>query len=154
MWVFSVSDDAYLKMFSLEEMQILRNINVSNASLSCCFPLPDNKTVLLGSKDHNLCSYSIEYGRISDYLNIHRDAISCMDWRSGLLATGSWDSSVKLWECSRANGYKVSLSRGDLLAELEHSNQVTALHICPDNSQLVTGNKNYFLFEIYICTEH
>ena len=58
------------------------------------------------SQDNNLCAYSIEYGRTSDYLEAHSDAISCMDWRSGVLATGSWDSTVKLWQCSEVNGYR------------------------------------------------
>ena len=61
-----------------------------------------------------------------------------MDWRHGLLATGSWDSTVKLWHCSKANGYKVRLS-SDQIAELEHTSQVSCLHLCPDNSQIVTG---------------
>ena len=60
----------------------------------------------LSLQDNNLCAYSIEYGRTSDYLEAHSDAISCMDWRSGVLATGSWDSTVKLWQCSEVNGYR------------------------------------------------
>ena len=62
--------------------------------------------IFLCLQDNNLCAYSIEYGRTSDYLEAHSDAISCMDWRSGVLATGSWDSTVKLWQCSEVNGYR------------------------------------------------
>lgn len=69
------------------------------------------------------------------------DAVSCMDWRSGLLATGSWDSTVKLWQCSEVNGYKVRLEK-DLVATLEHSSQVTCINLCSDNSQLVSGTRD------------
>ena len=96
-----------MQMYSLEEMHVMRSISVADGmTLSACLPLPNNKTVLLGSKDNNLCAYSIEYGRTSDYLEAHSDAISCMDWRSGVLATGSWDSTVKLWQGSEVNGYR------------------------------------------------
>jgi factor associated with neutral sphingomyelinase activation len=72
LWIFSASHDSILKMYSLEEMQVMRSISVANMTLSACVPLPNNKTVLLGSKDNNLCAYSIEYGRTSDYLEVHR----------------------------------------------------------------------------------
>ena len=57
LWIFSVSHDSVLKMYSLEEMQTMRSVNVKDQALSCCYPLPNNKTVLLGSKDNNLCTY-------------------------------------------------------------------------------------------------
>ena len=38
-------------MYSLEEMHVVRSISVANGmTLSACLPLPNNKTVLLGSK--------------------------------------------------------------------------------------------------------
>ena len=38
-------------MYSLEEMHIVRSITVADGmTLSACLPLPNNKTVLLGSK--------------------------------------------------------------------------------------------------------
>jgi WD40 repeat protein len=85
---------------------------------------------------------------VSDFLNYNetilrdtqnpRDAISCMDWRKDILVTGSWDSTVKVWHCSEANGFKVRLS-SDLIAEMEHNSQVTCLSLCPKVTQLVTG---------------
>jgi factor associated with neutral sphingomyelinase activation len=64
-----------------------------------------------------------------------------MDWRGEVLATGSWDSTVKIWHCSEANGYKVRLDK-DLMAELESTSQVTCLNLSPDNSRLVTGTRD------------
>ena len=41
----------------------------------------------------------------------------------GILATGSWDASVKVWQCNDMNAYQVNLEH-DLLSQLEHENQV------------------------------
>ncbi len=63
--------------------------------------MPNNQTVLVGSWDNSICAYSIEYGRTYQYSEAHRDAVSCMDWNKGILATGSWDATVKVrtqWE--------------------------------------------------------
>ena len=73
LWVFSASHDDVLKLYSMEEMRITRSIQIPNmTSLSCLFPLPDNKTILLGSKNNSVATYSIECGRTSDYLAVHR----------------------------------------------------------------------------------
>ena len=68
--------------------------------------MPNNKTVLVSSWNHSICAYSIEYGRTSHVDEAHRDAISCMDWNRGILATGSWDATVKvLWNCPPKNTF-------------------------------------------------
>ena len=81
-------------------------------------------------------------------METHKDAVSCMDWHTGVLATGSWDSGVKLWHCNEVNGYNVRPdSDSDLIAELKHSSPVTCLHISPDKSQLVSGKAlDFFLW--------
>ena len=79
---------------------------------------------------------------------VSSDAISCMDWNADLLATGSWDTTAKVWKCGEINGFKVRLAK-DLFAVLEHSSHVTCINLCPDNSQLVTGivNTNFLTFQ-------
>lgn len=143
LWVFSSSHDNILKMYSLEEMQLLRSVPIAgpDIKLSCCIPLSNNKTVLLGSWDQSICAYSIEYGRVHQFNGAHRDAISCMDWRSGILATGSWDATVKIWQCNQINGFQVNIER-DFLAQLDHNSQVTSLNLCPAKTQLVSGTRD------------
>lgn len=96
LWVFSSSHDSKLLMYSIEEMQPMRSVTMGKLNISCCYPMPNNKTVLVSSWNHSICAYSIEYGRTSHVDEAHRDAISCMDWNRGILATGSWDATVKV----------------------------------------------------------
>ena len=171
LWIFSASHDNILKMYSLEEMSLLRNVSIgtvtnsssskgddtaltaqkiennkfppSAISITCCFPLPNNKTILIGSRDHSICVYSIEYGRTYEFNNAHRDVISCIDWQNGLLATGSWDGCVKVWHCTEVNGYVVNADADYFVAVLDHTSQVSAVALCPNNSrQLVAGTRD------------
>lgn len=51
-----------------------------------------------------------------------RSAITCLDWHSGLLATGSLDSTVKLWHCNEFNCHRPA--EKDHMATLKHQSQV------------------------------
>lgn len=58
------------------------------------------------------------------------------------MATGSWDATVKIWQCNEIhNGHLDNLEQ-DLLAQLEHESQVSAVNICTDNTQLVSGTRD------------
>jgi len=138
LWVFSASHDDVIRMYSLDEMRVVRSIQVPGAVITCLLPLPDNRTVLLGSNE-GLASHSIEYGRTSSVAAVHRDAVSCLDWRPGLLATGSADGTVCLWQCGAANGHSPTAS--DALARLEHSSPVSCLALSPDKTSVVAGTR-------------
>ena len=56
------------------------------------------------------------------YLVLHFIDLSSIPLK-GILATGSWDASVKVWQCNDINAYQVNLEH-DLLSQLEHENQV------------------------------
>ena len=61
LWIFSASHDNVLKMYSLEEMSNVRTVSIGTRNISCCLPLPNNQTVLLGSWDHSICAYSVSF---------------------------------------------------------------------------------------------
>ena len=70
LWVFSSSHDSKLRMYSMEEMQLMRSVPLGNQediNISCCAPMPNNKTVLVGSWKNSICAYSIEYARTYQY---------------------------------------------------------------------------------------
>ena len=48
----------------------------------------------------------------------------------------------QVWRCNEINNGHLDNLEGDLLAQLEHENQVSALALCPDNSQLVSGTRD------------
>lgn len=74
LWVFSSSHDNFLKLYSLEEMTLMHSVQITSPhiKLSSCIPMPNNKTVILGSSDNSICSYSIEYGSVHHFQGAHR----------------------------------------------------------------------------------
>lgn len=136
--VFSVSQDTQLKMFSLHDKQQARSINLSSMALSSCAIMPDSKTIVVGSWDNNIYIYSVEYGRVTDTVRGHDDAISCLCWNDGILVTASWDSTVKVWRfVPECNGKKASSP--ELLTELDHDTEVNSVDLHPTNTLVVTG---------------
>jgi len=138
---FSVSQDSFLKMYSLEEQRQLRSVNMSLMALSSCEVLEDNKTIVVGSWDNKVYFYSIEYGRVLDTLHCHDDAVSCVRWKASKLFTASWDSTVKVWEMDFSNASS-GIPTPDFVGQLDHEEGVTSLDIDDDCSIMVTGAKD------------
>ncbi|KAH9489754.1 hypothetical protein Btru_036661 [Bulinus truncatus] len=139
--VFSVSQDSFLKMYSLEDQRQLRSVNMSLMALSSCEVMEDNKTIVVGCWDNKVYFYSIEYGRVLDTLNGHDDAVSCVRWKSGKLFTASWDSTVKVWEMNFAEAQN-GLPNPEYLGQLDHDEGVTCLDIDDSGSMMITGTKD------------
>uniref|UniRef100_A0A3P9P259 Neutral sphingomyelinase activation associated factor n=1 Tax=Poecilia reticulata TaxID=8081 RepID=A0A3P9P259_POERE len=131
-----------LKMFSKELKEFQRSVSFSNMALSSCLMLADGKTVLCSSWDNNVYFYSIPYGRRQDTLMGHDDAISEMCWFDDRLYTASWDSTVKVWQCSSKNQPGNKKNTFELLAELEHDAGVNTVGLNPAGTLLVSGCKD------------
>jgi factor associated with neutral sphingomyelinase activation len=106
--LYSVSKDSFLKVYSLSEKRQLRSFNPCNLALSSCVLDPDQESLItIGSWDNNVYLYSIDYGRIMDTLYAHDDAVSCIQLKNDTLATGSWDSTLKIWKYKSSGVSKV-----------------------------------------------
>ncbi|GIY03630.1 protein FAN [Caerostris extrusa] len=104
-FIFSVSKDGLLKMFSLEEKRQLRSINVYNMALSSCALLNDDRTVVVGSWDNYVYLYNVEYGNLLSTTMAHDDCVTDVCFSNGFLATASLDSTAKVWKYESAKAY-------------------------------------------------
>ena len=57
---------------------------------------------------------------------VHDNAVSCLTWSSGVLATGSWDCTARVWSCTEVDKYKIKIG-SSLKCEIDHDNKLTAV---------------------------
>lgn len=83
--------------------------------------------------------YDLDYGKITDNMLAHEDAITCMAWgkKSNLLVSGSSDCTVKIWK--GLNEERLTILPC-LRGELDHSSHVT----CMSLDRLVSQQLLYF----------
>ena len=103
--IVSVSKDT-LRLFSLTSQQQTRSAALSTMALSSCLVMPNEDTVLVGCWDNNLYFYSVEYANVLHSMRAHDSSVTCLSWSSNILATGSWDTSVKV-QLYQANCFAV-----------------------------------------------
>ncbi|XP_042895637.1 protein FAN [Parasteatoda tepidariorum] len=143
-FIFSVSKDGLLKMYSLEEKKQLRSIKVYNMALSSCSLMADDRTVIVGSWDNYIYLYNVEYGKLLATTMAHDDSVTDLSFMNGILVTASLDSTAKVWLYESSEGMKPSF---DLKAELDHEASVCCLSLNDKNHLLVTGTDSG---EVYI----
>ncbi|KAJ8303155.1 hypothetical protein KUTeg_019551 [Tegillarca granosa] len=157
-YIFSVSQDSLLKMYSLEDQRQLRSINLSKMALSSCLIMPDDKTIIVSSWDNSVYFYSIEFGRILDTLMAHDDAVSHVNWKNNVLMTSSWDSTVKVWNFTPP-GHHHSFTAAEFVGQLDHDSGVSCQFVDDNCTILVTGTKEGMVYiwdmnTLYPIAEH
>eukprot|EP01119_Soliformovum_irregulare_P011407 TRINITY_DN2849_c1_g1_i1.p1 TRINITY_DN2849_c1_g1~~TRINITY_DN2849_c1_g1_i1.p1 ORF type:complete len:891 (-),score=264.62 TRINITY_DN2849_c1_g1_i1:87-2759(-) len=133
--LYSVSQDASLKIYSLAEKKQIRSVNLCESlALSSCQLSPDEKVVIAGSWDNNIYAYSIESGRTIETVAAHDDSVSCLCLKNDLLASGSWDSTVKTWQVRPSGIHRVQLAEF-----MDHDAEVHCIDLAKQGSICVTG---------------
>jgi len=104
--VASVSNDNWLKIYSLDEKSLFRSHNVADFSLSSvdsALHTPDRTLLFLSCWDNGLYIYDMNYNRcVFSLPNAHEDAVSRvrvidLDADTKVVLTSSWDSLIKAW---------------------------------------------------------
>ncbi|XP_029730273.2 protein FAN [Aedes albopictus] len=96
--IFTTSKDGTFKCYSLLERRQIRSVQISDMPLSA-IRLTNGKSAILGCWDNSIIIYNLDYGKISQVIAAHDDAVSCLSSVKGseILVSGSWDCSVKIW---------------------------------------------------------
>ncbi|XP_060517176.1 protein FAN-like [Cylas formicarius] len=141
--VTSVGHDAKLKIFSIAQKKQTRSASVGTAPLSSCVPMLDVGVLAIGTWDNQILFYDLDYGKVTDNILAHEDAITCMTFGASarLLASGSSDCTVKIWRGSNGRGFLKSFRT------LDHNSQVTCFCFDAEDKHLAVGTQDG---EIYV----
>ncbi|XP_044751109.1 protein FAN-like [Coccinella septempunctata] len=145
--IVSVGHDSKLKVFSMETKRQIRSANIGNMPLSSCVQLPNVNILVVGGWDNQIVLYDLDYGKITETVFAHEDAITCLSWgeTSNLLVSGSGDCTVKVWKGLNAGGVVKPIQC--LYKQLDHNSHVSCLKFDQENAFLAVGTEDG---EVYI----
>ncbi|KAI4464259.1 beige/beach-related [Holotrichia oblita] len=145
--VISVGQDSRMKIFSIINNRQMRSANIGNMPLSGCVEVPKLNTVMVSSWDNSIKMYDLDFGRVTQSVEAHEDAITCMIWgdKSNLLCTGSSDCTVRVWRGFNEHGTIKPIQC--LICQLDHNSEVTCLGFDPQNLYLAVGTEDG---EVYV----
>ena len=141
MLLYTTSEDTSLKLhiYDQDVWSQRRSVQLNNLSLSSCvvrdLPNESIQAAVIGSWDNHIYVYSVECGRLQQQLVAHDDAVACLSQNETHLASGSWDSTVKLWSWT-----PTGLARDPLLTVFDHDTQVNCVELC--GSLVLSGGEN------------
>lgn len=103
-----------------------------HTQLTCLGIESGGDIVCAGSTDpFNVFVWSLKTGQLIDIMSGHSGPISCISFNSanGLMATSSWDNTVKVWDVFGKNG---------MVESFEHNAEVLQAVFHPNTNDLIT----------------
>jgi len=143
---FSPNSSQYLLVSSWDSSVRLYDINANTMRiqykhsapvLDCCFH--DATHAYSGDCDNNLKMYDFNAGQ-EKTIGSHRGPIRCVEYCSdaNAIATGSWDSSVKLWDPRS----------GACVGTYQQPDRVYAMTVCADRLVVGTAGRKVWIWDL------
>ncbi|KAF9157407.1 hypothetical protein DFQ26_008768 [Actinomortierella ambigua] len=110
----------------------------------CCHWSPDGKTLASGGADNTVRLYDLETGQ-SRILGKHDMAVKTIrfvDQNQSICATGSWDKTVKYWDC-RTNQQMTSVAMPDKVLSMDYWNGLLTVGTADRKISLFNMNNPY-----------
>ncbi|KAI9208513.1 quinon protein alcohol dehydrogenase-like superfamily [Polychytrium aggregatum] len=129
--IFSASLDGTIRAFDLVRYRNFRTFtSPTPVQFGCLTVDPSGEIVCGGSIDtFEIYVWSVQTGKLLDIYSGHKGPISCMTFSptDGILATGSWDKTVRVWDVF---GRDISPESYD------HQSEVLAVAYRPDGKEV------------------
>lgn len=138
--VFSASRDGTVRAYDLARYRNFRTLRAPPARVGSSAPAAlislavdaDGELACAGSDDpFDIHVWSVRSGKLLDALAAHQGPVCCLAFnpRDAVLASGSWDKTVRLW----------NVYRNEHVEKLEHPSEVLALAYRRDGNQLCSA---------------
>ena len=143
----SSSLDGTVRAYDLIKYRNFRVMTTPKLSQFTCVSIDySGDIVAAGSMDpYIIYVWSLKTGDLIDSLTGHTAPISCLAFSTNkdMLASGSWDNTVKVWELYSKKGISETY---------EHNSKIIALAISPDDKEIASSTLNGELYTWDVST--
>jgi WD40 repeat protein len=123
--------DGTIRVWDIESGNELRVIRSDRGRFACgCFS-PDGRRIAGGTDQHDVLVVDAGNGRVLHTMHGHLNQICCIGYVGEMIASGSWDGTLRLWDTRE--GKERAVLRG-------HTDKVHALAICPDGKCVISAS--------------
>jgi periodic tryptophan protein 2 len=134
--LISASLDGTVRAHDLLRYKNFRTLTTPDPVQFTCLAVDSSgEIVCAGSLDpFQIYVWALQTGRLIDVLSGHEGPIACLDFstETGLLASGSWDGTCKLWD----------VYKNECTETFEHGCDVLAVAFRPDGKEICTAATN------------
>lgn len=132
--VLSSSLDGTIRAYDLVKYRCFRTLQAPKLTQFTCLSIDSTGDLICAGamEPFEVYIWSLRTGQLVDTLAGHTAPISCVSFahQGSLLATGSWDHTVRVWDIFEKKG---------IIDTLSHSSEVVSLDFHPNNKDLVTS---------------
>lgn len=130
--------DSSVRLYDVGQNSLKHSFTHQSPVLDCCFM--DNAKSFSGGLDKNLVEYDFS-SQVDSVIGSHLEAIRCVEYcpELGLVVTGSWDKTIKLWDPRQKHGVGVYDQNGE---------SVYSMSLCGDRLVVGTSNRRVLVWDL------
>ncbi|CAK91037.1 unnamed protein product (macronuclear) [Paramecium tetraurelia] len=133
----TIGQDGFLKVIDLKELIVLKSFKVDEFCLSCIVTLKQDEIFAIGSWGSQIHVFNINYGSKVQMVQRFNNSVSSLVYlmKKKILVTGSWDCSLKRFECSEN---QIKQDSEEIIDDWEA--QITHIAATEDESMIAVGD--------------
>ena len=130
--------DNSVRLFNVAQNSLQIMYTHQYSVLDCCFAEPTK--AFSGGLDRTLKNFDFP-SQTEGVLGRHEDAIRCVEYcpELGIVVTGSWDKTIKLWDPRQKHGVGTYDQNGEL---------VYSMSLCGDRLVVATSNRRVLVWDL------
>ena len=130
--------DNSVRLFNVAQNSLQIMYTHQYSVLDCCFAEPTK--AFSGGLDRTLKNFDFP-SQTEGVLGTHEDAIRCVEYcpELGIVVTGSWDKTIKLWDPRQKHGVGTYDQNGEL---------VYSMSLCGDRLVVATSNRRVLVWDL------